>query len=58
MTVNERSAYILVLKKAGLLSLWNPLTDERLQQIVISSGLSMRAKEVMANQDYMEKHQS
>lgn len=54
MKDDEREAYVEVLTKSCLDHLWEPRTDERLSQLILSSGMLPRAKEVLEGKRWWE----
>lgn len=54
MKDDEREAYVEVLTKSCLDHLWEPRTDERLSQLIFSSGMLPRAKEVLEGKRWWE----
>lgn len=55
MKDDEREAYVEVMKATGCLEpLWVPRTDERLVQLIFTSGMLPRAKEALEGMRWWE----
>ena len=56
MQDDERAVYVRIPTECGLTHLWQPHTDERLEQIIFSSGMKPRAKELIADARWLAKN--